>query len=243
MDNGIKLDEIVNFYLDQWELPDGQYRRIHSLGVRAYRQIYMHATASPVPVEIEVLPNKTANLPCDYLNKITLGVMNSNGEISSLTEDELLGLGNQTSIGRLDQKTQQVTVDDDNYIFYNENGNLLPPFAFMELGVGARSDLGFYRIDLETRTIIFDFMFPYTTVWLEYMPIYTDNGEYTVNHFFVEAIISFIGWKDQRRSFNDRRDAERTWWNELRVGKRSMKPFDPSQAFAQYYRTTRPGRR
>ena len=37
---GIKLEEIVNMYLDQEEAPDALFRRITTLGIRSYRYIY-----------------------------------------------------------------------------------------------------------------------------------------------------------------------------------------------------------
>ena len=44
METNISLDEVINYYLSAWELPDSQYGRISDLGIRGYRQIYMHAT-------------------------------------------------------------------------------------------------------------------------------------------------------------------------------------------------------
>ena len=235
----IKLDEVVNFYLDSWELPDGQYRRIHSLAVRAYRQIYMHATAEAQTVELEVLANRTSVIPCDCLNKISIGVMNGSGGISGLTEDTNIGFGNNGTASRIGQHTERLTVDSDSEVFYDQNGNFLTPYVFAQMGVGAQSDIGFYNIDWKSRLVTYSFNFPYTSVWLEYLPVFTDNGEYTVNPFFVEAILAFIGWQDKRRSVQDRNMSKQEYYNEIRIGKRSLKPFDPSQAFSAYARSAR----
>lgn len=243
MSTNIKLDEIVNMYLDAWELPDSQYGRIFTLGVRGFRQIYAHAQAAPISVELEVLANKTSILPCDCLNKIDLGVLNALGEISPLTEDSNLGLGMATSDDRLGQPTDtRLTLDNESDIYYNADGNYLTPFVFGQFGSGARSDLGFFRMDYDARLIVYDFAFSYPSVWLEYLPMFTDNGEYNVNPFFVEAIIAFIEWNDKRRSPSDRNTARQTYYNEIRIGKRSMKPFDVGQVYNSYNRSTRQAR-
>ena len=242
MIGAITMDEIVNAYLDAEEVPDSLYRRIHGLGVRAYRQIYMHATGQPIPVELEVLANKTAILPCDCLNKISVGTLNAKGQISPFTEDGGLGLGDATNVNRLGQPTQDITINQNAEIYYNPNGTYVGSFLGGQYGSGARSDLGFYRMDWEQRLIIFDFQFPYTSVWMEYLPVFTDDGQYNVSPFFVEAILSFIEWKDKRNGASDRANAERQWGNQFRIGRRSMKPFDASQVFLSYNRTTRQGR-
>jgi hypothetical protein len=239
MENEQTLDEIVNFYLDAWELPDGQYRRIHSLAVRGYREIYKHASGEPQCIELEVLANKTTELPCDCLNKISVGVLNAKGEIATLTEDESLGLGGATSPNRLSEPTQKTQIDDNSEIFYNVNGNYLGNYLYAQMGVGARSDLGFFKIDWKQRLIIYDFQFPYANVWLTYLPVYSNDGKYVVNPFFSECLINFIGWQDKRRTAQDRRDCRFEYFNELRIGKRSMKAFDPTQAQNQSARTTR----
>lgn len=239
MIGGIEMDEIVNFYLDAEESPDSLYGRIHGLGVRAYRQIHMHAQGEPLSVELEVLANKTAILPCDCLNKIGVGILNNHGEISPLTEDNNLGLGNSSSINRVDKGVSGLLVDNTSAIFYNPNGTNVGTMLTGQYGSGARSDLGFFRIDWDQRLIIFDFNFPYTSVWLEYLPVFSNDGTYIVNPFFVEAVLSFIEWKDKRRNANDRNAAKREFGNQIRIGRRSMKPFDPGQVFNQYYRTNR----
>jgi len=242
MDINIKMDEIVNFYLDQYELPDSQYGRIHGLGVRGYRQVYLHATAAPQTVELEVLGNRTAPLPCDCINKISLGVLNSLGEIAPLTEDVSLGFGNGSSNARTTKTTPPLLVDNESGIFYDPDGNHLTPFIFGQFGSGARSDLGFYRIDWKARQVVLDFNFNYGSVWLEYLPVYSNDGVYDVSPFFLEAILAFIGWNDPRRSPGERGESKGRWFNEFRIGRRSMHPLDLSQVFLQYARTTRQAR-
>jgi hypothetical protein len=240
MENEVTLDEIVNFYLDEWELPDAQYRRIHSLAVRGYREIYKHASGTAIDVEIEVLANKTAQLPCDCLNKISVGILNAQGEIAPLTEENLISTN--SSVNRLSAQTTRTEVDNNSEIFYNVDGNYMGNYMYAQMGVGAQSDLGFYTIDWAQRLIVLGFHFAYTSIWLKYLPVYSDNGKYPVNPFFSECLINFIGWKDKRRSPSDRATCRVEYYNELRIGKRSMKPFDAGQAYNSYNRSTREAR-
>lgn len=242
MDNEQTLDELVNMYLEEWELPDSQYGRIFSLGIRGFREIYKHASGEAQCVELDVMANKTVAIPCDCLNKIEVGVLNGKGEIAALTEDDSLGLGGASSPSRLSEPTQRTQVNDNDEIFYNVDGNYLGNYLYAQMGVGAQSDLGFFKMDWKQRLIVFDFQFPYASVWLTYLPVYSNDGDYIVNPFFSECLINFIGWKDKRRSPGDRKDCRFDYFNELRIGKRSMKPFSPPQAQNSYNRTTRQAR-
>ena len=199
----------------------------------------MHATATPIEIPIEVLANKTSLLPCDCLSKIRIGVLNGQGEVSPLTEDGSIGFAGNSSPSRTSQQSVPILLNNDANIYYDPNGNYVAPFIFGQFGSGAKSDLGFYNIDWGSRIITYDFNFPYSEVYIKYMPVFSNNGEYPVNPFFLEAIMAFIEWNDKRRSTVDRNSAEKRYYNEFRVGKRSIVSFDLEQAILQYNRTTR----
>ena len=133
METNISLDEVINYYLSAWELPDSQYGRISDLGIRGYRQIYMHATATPIEIPIEVLANKTSLLPCDCLSKIRIGVLNGQGEVSPLTEDGSIGFAGNSSPSRTSQQSVPILLNNDANIYYDPNGNYVAPFIF-EIG-------------------------------------------------------------------------------------------------------------
>lgn len=242
MNELLTLDEIVNNFLDSAEMPDAQYRRIFSIAIRGYRQMHFHASGQPQSVELEVLANKTSVLPQDYLQKINIGVFNQRGELSPLTEDTLLGLRKDTEVDRLEQRNFELLVDpqNDNWInsglFYNNWG------MWRQYGVGSQSDLGFYRIDPQNQVVVYNFHFRYPTVQLEYLPIVSEDNQYVVNPFFQEALISFIRWQnaiDSRRfNIGEREQYKTDYYNNLRVAKRAIKPFDPYEPINQYNRTT-----
>lgn len=235
---GTPLDELVNMYLDQEEAPDSLHRRITTLGIRALRHIYKHATGANLTVELAVLPNKTAMFPCDCLNALEVSVMGNNGNLSPLTEDRSLSSGDLASAGRTEVERQVPDTNINSDLYFSNNGGIYP-FLYTQMGVGARSDLGFYKFDLDSRLIIFDFRFSFETVWLEYVPMMSFDGKYYVNPFFEEAVISFIGWKDKRNSISDRNQEKINFDNEMRIGRRSLNPLKAGQIYNQYSRTTR----
>ena len=59
----IYLDEIINNYIAENDYPDSAYERLQSIAIRSYRQLHLHATGKPQTAEMEVLANKTSQLP------------------------------------------------------------------------------------------------------------------------------------------------------------------------------------
>lgn len=239
MTNRLTLDNIIADYMSQWDVPESRQRTIEAIAVRGYKQFYMHVSGEPQTVQLEILSNKTAVLPCDCQNYNVIGILNPMGEIASFTEDQNLGLVNESFNDRDTTFTETLALQPDNNIFYNADGARLTPFIYQQFGTGARSDLAFFRVDWKTETVVFNYNMPYDEVYIEYLPIPKDDGEYVVNHYFQEGIISFIGWKDTRRSQTDRAEEKGNFWNELRIGKRSIAPSIAQQSTLQFARTTR----
>ena len=222
----IYLDEVINNYIAENDYPDSAYERLQSIAIRSYRQLHLHATGKPQLAEMEVLANKTSQLPCNFLSKIAIGVLNDKGEIVSLTEESNLGLISDGS--RLINSTHSTNSDrllnSDNYTG-----------SYRNYGSGSRSDLGFYRIDFENNLVIYSPDLPYDTIFIEYLPIAgTDCDNYIVHPFFQEAVLSFITWHDRKKSPQEKAQAERQYWNWLRIGQRSMKPFDSHDVYNSY---------
>ena len=212
----IALDEIVQGYLDEWELADSHYRRVYGIAIRGLRFIHNNATGTARHATLEVLANKTAILPDDFLSKITLGVMNDLGEVYPLTEDENLGLKNSTEDER--------------------SGN---PANITTSSRNQGVNIGVYRIDRENGLLILNPDFAYQNIELEYSSILGEGEDYKVHELMQETVNSFICWKDKRRSPQDRATGEREFYNFLRVGKRGLKPFDANEAILAYRNTLR----
>lgn len=94
----IYLDEVINQYLSQYRLPDSAYDRVAQLAIRGRKELHLHSCGKPTTVELEVLANKTAKLPCDLLNVLGVSIDNGESNFTILTETDDLYLENGYNI-------------------------------------------------------------------------------------------------------------------------------------------------
>jgi hypothetical protein len=240
----LALDEIINGFLSEQDLPNSQFDRIQSIAIRGYRQLHYHSIGRPKQCELDVLPNKTSVLPCDLTNLLDIGVLNFKGELVSLTYDDKLGLYDSTNPQRTAQPIAPVILTNEDYLYTSPIANIDYPFFFMrQYGTGSSSDLGFYKIDWKERVIIYNFGFNYSEVTLSYLPIAGDDGVYYVDPLFQEALIGFITWRhmvgSRKYTTNDREEAKAYYDNQLRIARRAQSPLNPSEIYNQFNRSTR----
>lgn len=240
----LKLEEIINGFMLQHELPDSSFGRVQSLAIRGYRQLHYHSIGGPVTETVDVNGDQTATMPCDLLTVLGIGVVNGRGEMSQLTEDTSLVLADSPSRRHDPHITDDLNFTNIDYLYADPIGSLTyPGFFQQQYGTGSKSDLGFYRLDWKARQVVFDYGITYKSLEIEYLPIAKDDGVYLVHPLFQEALIGFISWQhmvgNRKYNGNDRADAERYYNNQLRIARRATNPFDPAEIYNQYYRTTR----
>lgn len=97
-----------------------------------------------------------------------------------------------------------------------------------------------YNIDHENMYLRFGTAFTEKSVLVECLLQASQDGDYLVHPIFVEPLINFIIWQDNR---GDRRvpagvnrENERLFYNSLRLARRAIKPFNLDQAFLSYKR-------
>lgn len=121
----LKLDQVVNFYLDAWEMPDSQYRRISGFGIRALLIIHQQATAASVGAELDVDRNKTCSLPGGCLKLVGIRIGGPDG--LPMVEDSEIGLrdescgcerGHDVACGYYGQR-YNYRLDGNTIIFHN----------------------------------------------------------------------------------------------------------------------------
>ena len=94
----IYLDEVINQYLSQYRLPDSAYGRIAQLAIRGRKELHLHSCGKPVTVDLEIQADKTAKIPCDSLNLISVGYRNNDGKLIILEENDNLNIPNTYKI-------------------------------------------------------------------------------------------------------------------------------------------------
>lgn len=238
----VTLDEITEMYLDQHMMPEGKYRRMYTIGIRALRLFHRDSTGAPQTVNLTILANNTAVLPVGALNKISVGVLNNRGEIAPLTYDPSLSLYDSTNPQRLERPHQDLLINNEQFIVESQElqGGLVPLLGYGQLGVGSQPNIGFYNIDWGARVMVFNFgKFCYNTVQFKYLGLpCCENGDYFVHPFFQEALIAYLDWQDSK---GDKRVSSKTaaikkrdFDIEYNNARRAMEPFDLSDQYNQW---------
>lgn len=242
---GVSLDEVINFYLDMFNLPQSQYDRISRLAIRGYRLFYRDSTGIPKEVTLPVLANGTSVLPVDAMSKLSVSVLNNRGERASLVYDQLLALTDVESGKREQQPTQEVQLTETELILsYPETqAGLQIGYGYGQFGIGSQPVLGFYNIDWGQRVIVYNFGFCLPEVIFGYLGLYDNNGEYYIHPFYLEALISWMSWQDmigsRKVGIGEKREAERVFNVQYRNARFASSPFDASSIYNQWRQTLR----
>lgn len=196
----VPLKQIVSYTLDETDQSIGSFDRGWILAFRALIDMMFSVTAEPITLRLPVEDNKTVLFPADYLSWIKIGVLNNNGEVSTLKINNSLTTYADNSPNRL----SKVDTGDisDNFPFllnnpfflnYLYNGIYQPLF-----GVGGGLiQYGECRVDEDNKLVILDPTFRYDSIIFEYISSPKKNGDYQVPLYAQEAIIAFIKWKSK----------------------------------------------
>lgn len=241
----LTLDEITNWFLDQFNLPQSQFDRISRLAIRGYRLFYRDSTGMPQTITLTVQANGTAVLPVNALNKISVGVLNNRGELASLTYDPLLSSFDATSSTRQQQTAYETLITNEELVvgIQELQAGLVPLLGYGQFGVGGTGTIGFYNIDWKQRVMTFNFGFRLPTVEFVYLGLPCEDGNYLIHPFFQEALIAWMTWQDMIGKRNvgvgDKQLAKRNFDVQYDNARKSMSPCDPSDVYNLYRRNMR----
>lgn len=195
----VPLKTVVSYCLDEAKKSDHSFDRYWILGFRALVDLLFDITAEPITVRLPVNGNKTVTLPADYLSWVKIGILNGNGEVSTLKVNGALTTFRDNNPNRLSQLTADISdttsalANNPYYLNYYDNGSFLPLF-----GVGGGLiQYGECRVDEQNNVIILNEDFNYSSVILEYISSPEKNGDYAIPTAAQEAVIAFIKWKDK----------------------------------------------
>lgn len=195
----IPLKTIVSYTLDECNKSDGDFDKAWIFGLRGYADMGMDILWEPVSVRLPLSPtgNKTIQLPGDYICWTKIGILNNNGEVSTLRINNSLSIFKDTNPNRLNLLTPDVR-DSINLIFtipfflnYFDNGTYLNLFG---IG-GGLVQHGGCKVDEKNNIIILEEHFRFDHVILEYIAAPQFNGDLYVEMAAQESIIAFIKWK------------------------------------------------
>lgn len=195
----VPLKRIVSYMIDETNESIGSFDRAWVLAFRGLVDMLFDVTAESLTVRLPLLGNKTVPFPSDYLAWVKIGVLNENGEVSTLKINNALTTFKDTNPNRLQQINGDINdaapllLGSPFYLNYYYNNTYQPLF-----GVGGGLiQYGECRVDDENNIIVLPPDFRFDSIILEYFSSPEKNGDYTVPIVAQEAIIAFIKWKSK----------------------------------------------
>lgn len=202
----VPLQEVVNYYISEAQLTSASFLRLWHLAIRGLEDMAYSFTAEPVTRSLDVLPNKTVELPGDYVDWCKVGVLNERGEVATLRFNAALSGYASVDDERTSYNTDNTTGIDvtnpenyyRNFLYSNDYVNLM--------GIpGGTQNLGEFKVLHDQNLIILDNNYSHDYVILEYIQSPTANGDFRVPVFVREALISWLSWMDIKSMAQSRR--------------------------------------
>lgn len=197
MNASVPLLRIVDYTLDECKKSDGDRDQFWILAFRALVDLMYDIAAQAITFRLPVNPNMTVNFPPGCISWTKIGILNNNGEVSTLKINNALTTWKDLNPNRLVDLTPDITdglptlIQSPFYLNYFYDGVYQPLF-----GVGGGLiQYGDCRVDEENRVVILQPDFKYKQIIFECIYSPETDGDYKVPLALQEAIISFIKWK------------------------------------------------
>jgi len=176
------------------------------MAYRGLELMHYNISAEPKTVRLPVEANQTVIFPPDYVAWVKIGILNNNGEVSTLKVNNSLTTFRDNNPNRLSRLTPDINdtwVGNPNapYFNYFNNGWFQTLFGVGQAGL---IQYGECRVDENNNVIILSPTFQYPDIILEYISSPEKDNDYLVDVRLREALVTFIAWKaglDSRQNF------------------------------------------
>jgi hypothetical protein len=214
------LMRICAYFVDQYN-KQGLFDmdRVWLLGLRALTELNFDIAASPKTVRLPVTAQKTVLFPADYISWSKIGILDANGQISTLKINNAFTTYAANSPDRVEkiddsQINDSVTLSGapifSNYYYDNACYNLF--------GVGGGLvQYGECRIDEKNGLVLLPPDFAFDSVLFEYISCPERDVDYQVQTCLQESIIAFIEAKLKLNSMEN-------FYAEATKSRRRLKP-------------------
>lgn len=226
----VSLTETIYFYISEANLSPAAFYRLWTIAFRGLRTLGMDFAQEPKTRKLSMLPNKTFELPGDYMNWSKVGVLNSNGEVATLRYNKDLTYYAGSSTDRASNDTGTLLGLDFRNYYYNYPYN--DGYCNLFGAGGGLTNIGEFTVDEEQGIIILDPSFGYDYIILEYLSAPEKDGDYLIPVQIQEALISWIRWVERkslpqgRRSNLGQRQLDRKdFFNDKRLARMRMNPI------------------
>lgn len=233
------VDEVINQYIDEAELPNHKFFKLWQIAYRGIQELGLDFFAQIKSVKLPIEPNYTVQLPSDFLNYTKVGILNGRGEVIPLSYNNKLTLYGQFSANRL-EKTQDNTVWNwyswDTPVWFNFwNGFSFNPIFGIPSGAPF---VGSFKIDNNTGVILLNETFQFDYIILEYVANPTLGENIRLPIQFREALIAYLAWIDirslpttRRGSLGDKRDRRHEFYNQRRLAWARYRPLNLNEVY------------
>lgn len=194
----VSLKMVISLFMDQYDKSNGDEDRLWILGMRALVELNYDISAQPSTVRLPVESNFTVKYPHDCLTWIKLGLMDGNGQVSTLKINNALTTFRDTNPNRV----SDLSNPDINDTAFNMTNT---PFFFNYYNNGYYNNFygiggglvqyGECRVDDKNRVIVLPTDFKYQYILFEYISSPEKDIDFKVPLALQEAVISFIAWK------------------------------------------------
>jgi hypothetical protein len=234
----IKLKEIIGQFLNSADQSSHEFLRLWNIGVWGMKtEFNLDITGVMKTVLLDVNPNKTAYLPCDYISYSKIGVLNDKGEVITYKRNDQLARVNKNKPTRLEGFPVERGVMD-NYLYspyynsyyfnYFTNGTTFHLYG-KDSGT---AQLGSYKVDEDAKVIYLGIEDTYQTqIVLEYLSDgYAENmDDYEVDVKASEAMLCYLRWfnsKDSKKySPSEVQMNMKAFYNQKRLAKMRINLF------------------
>jgi hypothetical protein len=193
----ISLKTCVSYFLDEMNKSGGDFDAAWLLAFRALDKLGYAMAFEPKTVRLPIGGNKTVKLPSDCRSWSKIGILNTNGEVSTLKINNALTTFKDTNPNRLSQINGDIgdglplLANNTFFLNYYYDGMFMPLF-----GVGGGLiQYGECRVDDANNVIILSPDFRFDSIILEYISCPQMDGDYQIRDSLKEAVIAFIKWK------------------------------------------------
>lgn len=202
----IPIRECVAMALDQYGKSSGDMDKAWVFAFRGLSLLHYNISAEPKTVRLPVEASKVVYFPADYVSWVKIGILNNNGEVSTLKVNTALTTFRDNNPTRLEKLTPDISDSwagnvSAPYFNYFNNGLYQ---TFYGTGNAGLVQFGECRVDEKNNVIVLNPQFSYSSIIFEYISSPEKDNDYMVDVRLREALITFIAWKfglDSRQNF------------------------------------------